>query len=137
MIETWKKVPSVPEISASSLGRVRVSPCEAPMPHGGTRKYTPKPTFGYEEKCATGRPGVPKRRILRVNRLKKTFKISRLVCEAFHGAPKFHGAVVLHLDENPANNRPQNLKWGTQKENLNMPKFKKWREGLSKATKKA
>ena len=31
--------------------------------------------------------------------------------------------ICLHKDENAANNQPDNLKWGTQKENLNCPKF--------------
>lgn len=38
-------------------------------------------------------------------------------------ADEFDNAVVIHLDENAHNNRPENLKWGTQKENLNMPKY--------------
>lgn len=51
-------------------------------------------------------------------------KVHQLVCEAFHGPKPFDGAVVIHLDENALNNRPENLKWGTQKENLNMPKHR-------------
>ena len=47
-------------------------------------------------------------------------KIHRLVCEAFHGIAPFDRAVVL------LNNRPENLRWGTQKENLNMPNFIKY-----------
>lgn len=127
-MEIWNKVPSVPEISASSLGRVCIAPAQAKMPHGGLRWYHPTPTYGYEEKSSTGRPGVPKRRILRVARLKRTFKIARLVCEAFHGPPPFDRAVTIHIDEDPSNNRPENLRWGTQKENLNMPKFKAWQK---------
>ena len=50
-------------------------------------------------------------------------KIHRLVCEAFHGPAPSKRSVVLHLDENALNNNPENLRWGTQKENLNMPKF--------------
>ncbi len=50
-------------------------------------------------------------------------KIHRLVCEAFHGPAPFDRAVVIHLDENALNNKPENLRWGTQKENLNMPGF--------------
>ncbi|WP_413716185.1 HNH endonuclease signature motif containing protein [Sphingobium sp. B1D7B] len=53
-------------------------------------------------------------------------KIHQAVCEAFHGPKPFPRAVVIHLDEDAHNNRPENLKWGTQKENLNMPKFKAW-----------
>ncbi len=128
MEEEWRVVPSVPDIFASSLGRVVVAPSQAVMPNGGMRWYRPKPTFGYEEKTATGRPGVPKRRILRVGRLKRTFKIAQLVCEAFHGPKPFTRAVTIHLDEDPSNNTSRNLKWGTQKENLNMPKFKEWQK---------
>ena len=29
----------------------------------------------------------------------------------------------MHLDENAVNNRASNLRWGTQKENLNAPGF--------------
>jgi hypothetical protein len=53
-------------------------------------------------------------------------KVHQLVCEAFHGPKPFSTAVVIHLDEDGHNNRPENLKWGTQKENLNMPKYKAW-----------
>jgi hypothetical protein len=63
-----------------------------------------------------------KRYIIRVGRYKKTFKVARLICEAFHGLPK-EGQVCMHLDENSRNNRPENLAWGTQKENLNAPQF--------------
>jgi hypothetical protein len=130
MSEVWKSVPSQPEISASSLGRVLVAPHKITMPNGGTRWYRPEPTYGYEEKTATGRPDVRKRRILRVSRLKKTFKIARLVCEAFHGPPPPGKPVTIHIDEDPSNNRPENLRWGTQKENLNMPKYLAWRSSV-------
>jgi hypothetical protein len=51
-------------------------------------------------------------------------KVHRAVCEAFHGPAPFERAVVIHIDEDAHNNRPENLKWGTQKENLNAPGFK-------------
>jgi hypothetical protein len=54
---------------------------------------------------------------------KKHYKVARLVCEAFHGPPPFPRAVAMHTDENSRNNFPSNLKWGTQKENLNAPGF--------------
>lgn len=120
--EIWKPIPSQPEITASSLGRVCVKSSTAKMPHGAVRAYHPKPTYGYEQKTANGRNGVPKRMTLRVTRLKRTFKIARLVCEAFHGRQPSDLHIVMHLDENPSNNRPENLKWGTRKENQNFPK---------------
>lgn len=84
------------------------------MPHGGCRIYGGKPHCGVWAK--------DRLRFLLIFR-KKTYKVHRLVCEAFHGPPP-DGADTLHLDENPANNRPENLKWGTRKENLNMPAIK-------------
>lgn len=56
----------------------------------------------------------------------RTFKVARLVCEAFHGVPKANKNVCMHIDENARNNRPENLRWGTQKENLNFPGFIKY-----------
>ncbi len=43
--------------------------------------------------------------------------VHRLVCSAFNGPPPFKSALVRHLDGNPQNNVPANLKWGTQIEN--------------------
>lgn len=53
----------------------------------------------------------------------KNYRVSRLVCEAFHGPAPFHRAVVMHVDDDPINNWPMNLRWATQQENLNTPKF--------------
>jgi hypothetical protein len=39
-----------------------------------------------------------------------------LVCEAFHGPPP-PGAWALHRDDNPLNNTPENLYWGTPSDN--------------------
>ena len=67
-------------------------------------------------------------------------KVHRIVCEAFHGLAPFKKAVVIHIDENSTNNRPENLRWGTQKENLNMPKFIEYcksRTGENSPVKKA
>ena len=44
-------------------------------------------------------------------------KVHRLVALAFIPNP-FNFELVLHLDNNPKNNRVDNLKWGTQKENM-------------------
>lgn len=40
-----------------------------------------------------------------------------LVCRAFHGPPK-KGQVVLHKNNKRKDNRPNNLKWGTQQQNV-------------------
>jgi hypothetical protein len=77
------------------------------------------PTFGCWAKTSknAGRFIVMHRR--------KPFKVATLVCSAFHGS-RPEGMVVSHLDENSRNNKPDNLKWDTQKNNLNMPKIKQY-----------
>jgi hypothetical protein len=120
-VEIWRDVPSFPEIRASSLGRVQVKPFIGKMPTGGMRRYDSAATYGHDDTSATCRVGSPKRKIIRVARLRRTFKVHALVCEAFHGVKPFPSAIVLHLDEDPSNNAPTNLRWGTRKENQNFP----------------
>lgn len=91
-----------------------VAPYRAEMPKGGQRSYGGEPHFGVWSKAD--------QRFIVVYK-GKTYKVHRLICEAFNGPAPFEGAVAMHLDENPANNRAGNLKWGTQKENLNAPGF--------------
>jgi len=93
------------------------------MPNGGTRKYRPKPTYGHKTKASK------KAKHVYMNLCSKFYgnlKIHQLVCEAFHGPRPFPTAVVIHLDEDSTNNKAINLKWGTQKENLNSPSFIKY-----------
>lgn len=87
-------------------------PYSAPMPHGGERHYGGEPHRGQWD---------GKRFIHQFQG--KTYKVHRLVCEAFHGPAPFEGAVVMHKDEDGGNNRHTNLAWGTQKENLAAPGF--------------
>ncbi|MDB5596218.1 MAG: endonuclease [Hyphomicrobiales bacterium] len=113
--ETWKVIPSLPEYIASSKGRVMRIPYEKPMPYGGIRCYGGQPTRGQCHEGNGDRPTL----IFR----KRNFRMSRLICEAFHGPSPFPNAVVMHIDDDQTNNAPENLKWGTQKENLNAPQF--------------
>ena len=120
--EIWKPIPSIPGACASSLGRVWMpSKKNVLMPTGGTRDYISRPITGSMEKTASSR-NEKKRFIYRWSG--KTYKVHRLVCEAFHGPQPPDKPIVMHLDEDPTNNRPENLKWGTRKENQNFPKAK-------------
>ena len=124
--EIWKPVLSEPGVLASSLGRILLPPRHAPLKNGGYRIYTPKPTFGISAKSQ--KHAAHTYRHVMVwrgdHRRQAPRKVHQLVCEAFHGEKPFLDAVVVHRDENAHNNRPENLKWGTQKENLNMPKYR-------------
>jgi hypothetical protein len=112
--EVWK--PSrFTGVSVSSWGRVMVEPYESAMPYGGIRTYGGVPTYGVWDEES--------RRFLYKYK-GRTYKVHILVCEAFNGAKPFPKAVVMHDDEDSSNNVPSNLKWGTQKENLNYPGFK-------------
>ena len=90
------------------------------MTNGKERTYKTKWVFGV----ITSASKTARHKYMGIYYRGKNYKIHRLVCEAFHGSSHFDGAVVIHLNEDATDNRPENLKWGTQKENLNMPKIK-------------
>lgn len=48
---------------------------------------------------------------------RKSRRIHRVICTAFHGLPPTQYHVVNHKDENRQNNKPENLEWVTQQEN--------------------
>lgn len=111
-IEHWKRIPSLPGYFANDEGMLMRAPNIKPLPLGGYRKYGGQPTYGWWD---------GNRFVLAVKGV-GTFKVARLVCEAFHGPPQ-SGQVCIHIDEDSRNNKPSNLAWGSQKENLNFPKF--------------
>ena len=116
--EEWHEVPSLPEYEASSWGRIRRVPFVGSMPHGGFRIYGGKVWRGVWD---------GKRYIFLFRG--KTRKVARMVCEAFNGPAPDDKPNCLHEDENSRNNRPGNLRWGTQKENLNAPGFLEYCRG--------
>ncbi len=110
--EDWRSIPSLPEYEASSYGRVRRRQYVAAMPRGGERRYGGKAWPGSWDG----------KRFVFVFR-GKTYRVAPLICEAFHGPKPAPALVCKHGDENSRNNWPDNLSWGTQKENLNAPGF--------------
>ena len=90
--EIWKTVPSAPQFMVSSEGRIMVAPYESPMPYGGVRQYGGEPHFGVWNKQDA--------RFIVIHK-GKTYKVARLICEAFHGKP-MRADVCMHMDENSA-----------------------------------
>jgi len=128
--EIWKPAIGCP-LMVSSLGRIMSPVKVGTMPNGGQRTYGGKPWRGVWEK-------EERRRI--VVKSGKTYKIARLVCEAFHGPPPEDKPCAIHKDENSDNNKADNLKWGTLRERLNAPKhidYCKSRTGENSPTRKA
>lgn len=123
--EEWRDIPSMPGFQASSLGRIR-GEYNVPMPNGGSRKRTFGPSYGVRV-TTTGQ--IPFR--MQIVSRRKTKRVHRLICEAFHGSPG-EGEEVMHLNECPIDNRPDNLRWGTRKENLNHPKIKSYHRRVCK-----
>jgi hypothetical protein len=123
MKEVWKTVPSRPGLQASSFGRVRRLPKICKMPRGGTREYKSDGTYGHVSRSSKNAQHTY---LSTRYRDLGHIKIHIAVCEAFNGPKPFNKAVVIHLDEDAHNNKPENLRWGTQKENLNSPKFKEY-----------
>lgn len=120
MPEIWKPVPSRPGLLASSEGRILLPPRYVPMPNGGYRLCVPEPYAGSDTRAKKDAAHVYRNTW---TRFFGNIKIHQAVCEAFHGPKPFPSAVVIHIDEDARNNRADNLKWGTQRENLNAPGF--------------
>lgn len=101
--EIWKPILGAEgRYEVSSLGRVRSLP----------REKTP----GGILKAHSNRKGYQQVTISR-NGKGRTKRVHVLVAQAFHGPRPFDGAHVRHLNGNPADNRAENLRWGTASEN--------------------
>lgn len=98
--EHWLNVPGWEGIyQVSSLGRVR-----------NTKGHV---LSTYAKKSATPHLSVQLNRDGRQRR----YDVHVLVCTAFHG-PRPEGMGVRHRNGNAQDNRPENLCWGTQSENI-------------------
>lgn len=99
--EIWKDVQGFEDLyQVSNLGRVR-------MKKNGKLMYQ-RNHNGY------------KRIQFRINGKIKDFGVHRLVAIAFIPNPD-NKPQIDHIDGNPSNNRVENLKWATAKENSNNP----------------
>jgi hypothetical protein len=107
--EVWKAIPSIPEYAVSNLGRVRR---EAQI-YGGQGSRRPAGHILRERALPTGHRQVT----VSVGNVPRTFLVHRLVASAFLPDPADGKDCVLHRDDDPSNNRPENLFWGNRADN--------------------
>lgn len=111
MEEKWRSVVGYEDsYEVSSLGRVRsLDRIDARGHHRLGRLMTP---------TLTGKKNCEHYRVtFHLNSKRETIYLHRVVAEAF--IPNPEGLpFVLHWDDNPANNRVENLHWGTHADNM-------------------
>lgn len=106
--EEWKSLNyNGVNIRASTLGRI-----ELPS--------------GYKTKGSLSSDGYLNVNIRdRMTTIQKMYRVHRIICTAFYGAPISEDLVVNHKDYDKTNNKPENLEWLTNKENNNHGKLNK------------
>lgn len=112
-------ITSIPGALAREDGMIKLPDTHAEMPHGGVREYKSKWKHGVKTRASK----TARHEYYGFVHRGRNYKVHRLICEAFHGPAPDGMDVVIHLNEDALDNRPENLKWGTQKENLNAAGF--------------
>lgn len=109
--EIWKPVPNAPGYEVSNHGRVRSIDRIIPYVDGRMRHQPGK----LKELVDDGHGYLTAR--LQIQKRGRTRYVHQIVLEAFV-RPRKNGELVRHLDNNPKNNRLENLAWGSASENV-------------------
>ena len=110
--EIWKDIPGMEgQYQASSFGRIRSLSRYIPVsgPKGIRRRYQKGRVLALRPRDTTGHLAFDIKH-------GRTFQTHRLVAATFLG-PCPEGLIVLHNNGDPTDNRPENLRYGTQREN--------------------
>lgn len=106
--EEWRDVPGLEGLyQASSLGRIKRLGRWVVARNNGRRFWGEEIVRGY----------VNKRGYRQVKVFGKGAPVHRLVCLAFHGEPPSPAHHAAHANDIKTDNRPENLRWATAKEN--------------------
>jgi len=123
---TWRVIENFPDYAVSDCGSVRRIAADCRNRPGRVLKQSPAPNGYMTVQLFLNRKGL-------------TQRVHRLVCVAFHGPAPFESAQVAHIDGDQKNNRADNLRWSTAKENssdkdLHGTRAVGARHGLAKVT---
>jgi hypothetical protein len=102
--EEWRDIPNYPGYQVSNAGNVRS--------YRAKRNALPVP-YPIKPSIIRGRKNVG----LWLSGKKHHLPIHRLVLLAFVGPPSKEKPCCCHIDGDPDNNIPENLKWGSYKDN--------------------
>ncbi len=114
--ELWRDIPGyVGSYQVSSLGRVRSLPRILPVYNSAGEVMYSRPSPGV-----ILRPAVCDKAghvSVHLGKHCRGIPVHQLVMLAFYGPPPA-GMEAMHLNGNPKDNRPENLKYGTHSENM-------------------
>lgn len=107
----WKSIPNFTDYEASDCGRIR-----SVRPRQGSRALI---NNGIISGWVQTIKGEYKRHMVTLRKNGKTYHITvaQIILETFLG-PRPDGYVCRHINGNPLDNRIENLKWGTQEQNV-------------------
>ena len=92
-MEIWKEVPDAPGYLVSDQGRVAKLMSLTPSKVGYVQLSIPQ------------------------NGRRRRFYLHHWVLSVFHGSKPFKDAIARHLNDDPLDNRAENLAWGNRSEN--------------------
>lgn len=106
VVEEWRVVPEHPSYEVSNHGQVRRRYAKGRWKAGHILRPGQSHS-GHLYVIITNGDGLARKQF-----------VHRLVAAAFVGPCPFEGAYVLHHDDVPTNNRPENLYWGDHSQNV-------------------
>lgn len=116
MTERWKEIPELGGVYlVSTTGRVIFTGKEKEDTLGRRMVFQPREMVLTPKSRESG--GHLTVGLTNPEGVKKSYSVHRLVAEAFIPNPD-NKPQVLHWDDNPLNNNVSNLRWGTQKDNM-------------------